>query len=228
MRTNKTMRKIMPEYWDDFFKTVSKLCNWGRYFNDGDYRTCVYSPERRSEKVVQVAPRRQKGRDRWNFPEEKRKMLDELFGCQDWVVNFVYITTGLWQGVWVYNWKDLYVRGLLETTVDRNENPYFEIPLHEMYKVCDLWNAPHFCDQQEIYHIVRSQYEYLMKNNPVDKYNDYTDVPDWCLWKWFSPWNGVCRTDGIDDLKAYVKHAKELPSYIEPDVEKTKLPKHEE
>lgn len=227
MRTNKKMRNIMPDIWNDFFTTAPKLGNWRKYFSDGDYRTCAYSPERRSEKVVQVAPRRQKGRSRWSFNEDNRKMIDKIFGCEDWDVNFIFITTGLWQGVWVYNRKEAYTKGYLEVETDRNKNPYFEIPLSICHKVCDMWNAPYYCNMEELYHIARSQYEYLVKNHPVEKYNDYTDVPDWCIWKWFSPWNGAIRIDGEDDLRAYVKHAKELPSYIESEVPNCELPHHE-
>lgn len=234
MQTNKIMRNILPPEWDDFFTTISKLCNWGRWFDDGDNKTCAYTPERKqvaANKLVQAAPRRQQGKDRYHYSAEKREMLDNIFGREDWEVNFIFITTGLWQGVWVYDAKDLYARGLLELNDDDNErngNPYYLIPLHECHKICDLWNIFHFCSQRELYQIMRSQYEYLMKYHKVENYTDWHDVPDWCLWKYFSPWSRTLRIETEDEFRAYVKHARELPSYIEAEVDKTKLPKYED
>lgn len=233
MKTNKIMRNVMPDEWNDFFTVASKEGKWGRWFDDDDNRTCAYTPERKQmgdKKVVQAAPRRQKGKNRYKYSETKRKMLDSIFGYQDWEVNFIYITTGFWAGVWVYDAKALARKGLLELTDDndRNGNPYYLIPLHECHKVCDLWNIFRFCTQREIYQIMRSQYEYLMNNNPVETYNDWHDVPNWCLWKYFSPWSRGVRFETEDELKAYVKHARELPSYIEAEVNKYELPKYNE
>lgn len=233
MQTNKIMRNILPEEWDDFFTKASKQGKWGRWFDDDDNRTCAYTPERQeiaSKKSVQAAPRRQKGKNRYKYSEAKVKLLDELFGYEDWEVNFIYITTGLWAGVWVYDAKALAKKGLLELTEDndRNGNPYYLIPLSECYKICDLWNIFRFCTQREIYQIMRSQYEYLMKYHPVENYTDWRDVPNWCLWKYFDPMGRGIRYETEAEFYEYVKHARELPSYIEADVDRTKLPKYNE
>ena len=113
MRTNEHTRKTMTPEWIEFFNSATKK-KIKKYFEDGGYRCCAYSPEHDGRKVVQVALRRCRGRAQQDFKENDQRYLEEVLGKRGAIVEILYVTNSpLHGGVYICDLIDLWKSTLM-------------------------------------------------------------------------------------------------------------------
>lgn len=221
MRTNAKTRETMTSDWTWFFNEIQTKYKWGKYYKDGGFRTCAYNTETDNSKILEAAPRRQKGARICLIGGNRQKTYEQIFNTNDIKVNEVFSTCSLrYGGLWVYDSRIL----ATTPTKPRNGNQYFRIDRERCIKVCDVWDIPKFTEMSlfDIYHVARNQYEHMINENMYDKINTWEDLPDWCIWK-YQNIDGtpiVGREKAFKEAREYVKGLK---GYVAPYIDESSL-----
>lgn len=233
MRTNSKTRETMPQSWIDFFKTYKGK----KYFEDGGYKCCAYSPERDHRGVVQTALRRSHGRLFFNFSKEDQNFFESLGFNRTAMINIFFCTcASMHGGMYIYDlikmrrdhkqcfeWKEVKnittgKRQKVKATVERGVNDYYEVPLEHCVKVLDVWDLPKNLRKCSLYSCAAWQYQQLTvkdewDNCAYDKIEKWEDLPDWCFWKYHEA-DGTLIKGREQQYQEYVNRSKKDSRYI--------------
>ena len=128
----------------------------------------------------------------------------------------MYVTCSpLHGGVYIYDFIDMRKSGYMfdSQIIQRNNRPYYEVPLDHCKKTCDLWDIPKKFGGKTLYKMARWQYEHMMQKNMYDQIDTWEDLPDWCFWKYFE--YDVSIIEGREEAaKEYIEKSKKDARYI--------------